>query len=307
MTIPEITDATTVVRAINEQRGCPLMLPEVDAIGSCPVNGMPADAHKQEYYFLLDEALPQIIEVVREFRDEFPEGITERHDGKVTSSLHNMEARVKPHVKAGDFFGATYWAHDAVYGTIDAATEEWLARTGTESPFYKRLNSLVDEPRQQAFGANAAQRRISSAANQTVLISCGFQRMTERLFPTVENRPITPDEMATVHGNNLELAVPLTRLHLQETRYMREEWGAEVLPGGRVEVYTNTDHFAYANYRLGFRGMLMARRMAESYPGAFPDRRLGCPGAEYIPEIWGWLGNVTAAHAYAALEPDTSK
>jgi len=299
--VSETEHALDVVRAINEQRGCPHVLPKASEMGTVPVELMDPDARKQEYYYLLDGALEEVVDVVRGFNEEFPGGIVERDDtGNVVSGLDSLRARVAPHVANGEFLPAMYWVHNAVHGTIAIATEEWLGKTDTESPFYQRINSLVDEERKHDHGGVAIQKRVSSAANQTVLISGSFQRLTADLFQEMAGRSILPDEMTQAHANNIQLAMPLTRLHLLETRYIRTELGSEALPDGQVELYANRDYFTLADLSLRFRDMALADKMAE-YPGDFADGRIGCPGAKYIPEIWEWTGQLSKQFAFPAL------
>lgn len=297
----EVESTLNVIRTINDQRGCPQVMLKATEMGEIPTELMDPDARKQEYYFLLDGVLEDVIDVVHEFREEFPEGIVERdNEGNVISGLDSLQARVAPHVEKGEFLPAMYWVHDAIHKTIDIATEEWLDRTNTNSPVYQRINSLVDDERQSTYGAVAVQKRVSSAANQTVLISGSFQRLTTELFEEMTGRSILPTEMAQAHANNIQLAMPLTRLHLFETRYIRKELGAEALPGGSVELYTNRNYFTLVDLMLQFRGTKLAEKMVE-YPGAFADGRIGCPGAKYIPEIWAWTGQLSERFAYPAL------
>jgi hypothetical protein len=301
--MPQAASPVKVVQAINEQRGCSNAMQPATAMGETPVDCMTADERKREYYFLLEDVLPPVMEHVRDFRSRFPHGIVEYDgNGDIVSGLASMEARVRPLVEAGDFLGATYWVHDAIYRTIDIATERWLAGVDTNSAAYQRINSLVDDPRQASYGGVAIQKRVSSAANQTVLISCSFQQMTARLFPEAGGRAITPAEMSAAHDNNIRFAMPMTQFHLLETRPIRKVLGSQALPGGQVEVYTNPAYFVFEEDALHPRGMRMVESMA-AHAGTFPDGRIGCPGAQYIPEIWQWTGEVSKYYAMPALAP----
>lgn len=293
-----------LVQALNEQRGCPETIDKATTMGTCPVGEMSADGRKSEYYYLLDGVLAEVVGNVRDFRKQFPEGLVERNaNGELVSALPSMLSRVQPYVANGDFVGASYWVHDAMYKTIDLATEKWLAETDTTSPVYQRINSLVDDPRQAQFGNVAVQKRVSSAANQTVHISCSMQRMTHDLFPGAnDGQQISPAKMRAAHDTNLRFAMPMTGLHLLETRPLRTVLGSETLPGGKVEMYANREYFAFGDDGLQPNGAQMIEAMAQ-YPGTFPDGRIGCPGLKYVPEIWAWAGDLSEAYAMPALAP----
>lgn len=297
----ELQDPTHVVQAINDQRGCPYLIERATAMGDTPVNQMTPDDRKGEYYFLLGEVLEPVIENTRDFRERFPHGLVQYdEEGNIVSALASMRERVGPAVAAEDFVTATYWAHDAIYTTVEIATEQWLANTDTSSPSYQRINALVDNERQEAYGGVAIQKRVSSAANQTVLISCSMQRMSALLAPGELGRPIAPKEMQAAHAGNMRFAMPMTQLHLLETRPLRQVFGTESLPGGKVEMYSNPGFFVFQDGLLHPNGEAMVGAMA-TYGGAFPDGRIGCPGRKYVPEIWGWTGEVSAQFAMPAL------
>jgi hypothetical protein len=299
--VSELQSPIHVVQALNDQRGCPFTMERATEMGVAPVCEMSADDRKREYYYLLDQVLEPVIENVRGFRERFPHGLVEYDaDGNIVSSLDAMRARTVPAVAAGDFVTATYWAHNALYRTIDIATEQWLANADTSSPEYKRINTLVDDERKSAYGGVAIQKRVSSAANQTVLISASMQRMSALLAPDDLGRPITPAEMMVAHNGNMRFAMPMTQLHLLETRPLREVFGMESLPGGQVEMYTNPEYFIFHDGALHPNGRAMVAAMA-TYAGVFPDGRVGCPGRKYVPEIWEWAGEVSGEYAMPAL------
>jgi hypothetical protein len=300
MHVPETGNPVAIVTALNEQRGCPQAMASATEMGVDPVDQMDPNDRKSEYYYLLNRVLPDLMDRVCDFRDKFPHGLVKRdQQGHIVSSLPDLATTAEQHVATGQFHEATYWAHDAVYRTIGIATEEW-AKDAQGSPPYERINDLVDNERQAAYGGLAIQMRVASAANQAVNISCSFQQMTERCFSTATGRAIRPEEMADAHEGNIKLAMPLTRLHLLETRPLRKVLGTQSLPGGHVEVYTSAEHFVFHEGALQPADTRLVDEMAE-YGGAFPDGRIGCPGAQYIPEIWAWTGRVAADYALPAL------
>ncbi len=303
----ELHNPVHVVQALNEQRGCPHLMNRATEISDVLVDEMTPSDRKREYYYLLEQVIEPVIDNVRGFREKFPHGLVEYDEsGQIVSALDLMRARTEPAVAAGDFVTATYWAHNALYRTIDIATERWLATTDTESPTYQRINSLVDDERQSKYGGVAIQKRVSSAANQTVHISCSMQRMAAVLAPDELGRPITSSEMQEAHYENMRFAMPMTQLHLLETRPLREAFGMESLPGGQVEMYTNPEFFVFQDGALHPNGEAMVAAMA-NYPGVFSDGRVGCPGKKYVPEIWDWAGEVSAQFAMPALaQPEHS-
>ncbi len=299
---PRPADPTITVQRINAQRGCPFPIPRDDRMTGTPVVDLTANARKKEYYHLLDGVLPRVIANVRQFREEFPEGIVKyAPDGTIVSGLADLETSVKPFLETGQFFPAAYLVHDAVYRTIDIATEKWLAETDTTSPEYRRINELVDDPRQETYGNVAIQKRVASAANQTVLISASFQRIIDQQFPKSEGRPTTSEDMDSIHAASMRMAMPLTQLHILETRFMRKILGGEKFFGSDVEVYTNGEYFTLDEGMLKPNGTLMVDALA-GYPGNFPDGRIGCPGAKYVPEIWAWLGDLSRKYSYPIID-----
>lgn len=127
-----------------------------------------------------------------------------------------------------------------------------------------------------------------------------MQRMSYLLAPGDLGRPLTPDEMLVAHAGNMRFAMPMTQLHLLETRPLREVFGMDSLPGGKVEMYSNPEFFIFHDGALHPNGRAMVGAMA-TYAGAFPDGRIGCPGRKYVPEIWDWAGEVSAEFAMPAL------
>lgn len=299
----EHTNPVHVVAALNEQRGCPYTMSKATEIGTAPVEELSPDVRKQEYYYLLDGVLEKVIDNVRDFKESYPFGLVELNEkGEPESSLITMLERVRPCVLAGDFIGATYWTHEAIYRTIDAATQKWEAETDTTSEAYQRISKLVDDPRQETYGEHAVKARVASAANQTVHISASMQRMTHHLFTEATGHTMTPKEMERAHAANMKFAMPMTNLHLLETRPLREVFGSESLPGGNIQLYTRSEFFTFADGALHPQGDRMIQEMAK-YNGAFPDGRIGCPGNKYIPEIWQWTGGLSSEFAMPALLP----
>jgi hypothetical protein len=191
-----------------------------------------------------------------------------------------------------------------MYRTIDIATERWLGTVDRSSTEYRRINELVDDNRKTTYGGIAIQKRVSSAANQTVHISCSMQRLTDHHFTRQFGRRITLPEMTEAHRENLKFAMPVTQLHLFETRPVREVLAPEPLEGGSVEAYTRPEFFVFNNGGLRPVGDVIVEKVLDlSYP--FPDGRIGCPGTKYIPEIWEWAGAVSAEFAFPALIPDS--
>jgi len=271
-------------------------------IGTTPVGDMSPDERKQEYYFLLDGVLGEVMDNVRDFKETYPHGLVETDEkGNVTSSYESMLERVRPCIAANDFVGATYWVHNAVYRTIGTATEKWQTET-TKNDAYFRIGQLVDDQRQETYGNEAVKARVASAANQTVHISASMQSMTDRLAREATGQPLTPEQMEAAHAANIKFAMPMTNLHLLETRPLREVFGSESLPGGAIQMYSRSEFFAFADGSLHPRGERMVEEMAK-YKGSFADGRIGCPGLKYIPEIWQWTGELTKAYAMPALQP----
>lgn len=275
-----------------------------DALSDTDVTTITPNDRKQEYYFALDEVLPEVMEVVEDIRGTVPDGIAQRDEatGVINSGLDAMQDRLATPVAKGNFWEAMYWVHNSAAQTIDAATKKWLDETDRSSEIFRRINQLVGDPYKQAYGERAIERAISSAALQTVFISCGFQKMVNDQFAQIEKRPMLPDDVTETHANNLRLATPLTRLHYVETGYIIALLEPKSLPGGQVYAYANNDYFTYRGRQLHPKGALLAHDLITQYPEPFPDGRIGCPGRRYIPEIWSWLGNLTGTYAAPALD-----
>lgn len=301
MTQPHPRGPVETVRDINENRGCPYTIDKTSCMGAQPVESMSHDERKQEYYYLLDSVVPEVVDIARGYREKYPGGIaTQDEEGTVVSGLEAMKAKVDPHIRAGNFVAASYWVHDAIAKTFNIAADAWFARTNRQSPEITRINQLVGDPYKEAYGDQAIQEAVASAANQTVFISAGFQKMTyEQLAKT--GTDIRPEEMRKMHDSNLKFAMPLTNLHFTETGNIIALLQPQAEPNGVAQVYANDKYFIHDGETLASRGTALVDDLAQHFPGTFPDQRIGCPGAKFVPEIWSWIGDLTEAYACPAL------
>ncbi|MBI2572531.1 hypothetical protein HYV86_01615 [Candidatus Woesearchaeota archaeon] len=292
----ESRSTTELVQRINESRGCPHLAKASGMSSTDPANLDPNE-HKAEYYHLLGWALDGVMARVADLRTNFEDGLVMYEGSTVVSAREGVLVKVDAH--ASNFFRATYWLHEGVHRTIDIATQVWEQKV-IEDPRYIRLNQLVDRDRKGVFGNRTAQQRISVAANETVRISCSFQRYAEVLVRQAQGRPINSSEMDAIYTNSLTSISPLTQLHLFETELIQRELGVECY-GGDLKVYGGVKHF-----ELGARPSVeikdsLAAVLAQT-PGTFLDGIVGCPGLKYIPGIWRWLGDLSREHTYKLLD-----
>jgi hypothetical protein len=294
-----------IVKTINEATGVAEKR-QPGVRGQCPFSGLTPAATKETYYALLLPVLPEIMGIVREQRDTFELGLVSRTEkpGQLTSALTaDFLSKMRSYTTSGDFLKASYWVHCAIFNSIDIATEEWFNRRAGE-PVTKDLNLLTDEKRREMYGALAAQKRISSAANQAVFISASFEAFSFDKHVAATREVPTPESIETYHTGSLQTALQLTDLHLNHTRVIRQLLGAAALDGGPVELYQNSKDFA-----LTPEGIMILPSLAENLLKAgvqidVADGRIGCPGKALVPVIWQWIHEVSRVLSYPALLPE---
>lgn len=261
-------------------------------------------ARKQEYYKRLHAMLPQIIAVVKELRSLTDGGVVKyessgnckENKGEIVSANQDLADATG---KVDDFLIASYLTHCAIYRTIDIATEEWLRRLGDKHPLYQKLNELTDSKRTSKYGNLGAQKRISSAANQTVLISASFDRFAHNLFTANSHSPCS-EQMSTLHSNTLQPTLQLTDLHLEITRHIREVVGSAPINGGEVEVYQNSDDFVVYDDTLLLIDSIIDKLVKRDIDVS--DGFIGCPGKPYITDVWNWTGDLSVKYANPLLD-----
>lgn len=288
------------IKALNEQDRCPHRSP-AGTPSEISVDDLDTPGKKREYYALLLRHLPTVVGILDGFRRDFPLGLVERRSGEIfDASKGDFQERVTQARDRGDYLNASYWVHDQIARSVDAATEVWGDSVDWEEPALRRLNDLVDPHRKAVYGGRAAQKRISSAMIQTGHISASFERFLFLLSQEKEGRAPTGTEMKRLHERTLRTAAHLTELHLERTRQIRPAVGAETLEGGIVHRYEDISHFRLEDDRLELIAESITPAMAV-HPIDTSDGRIGCPGKAHVPRIWEWIEEVSSQYSYPIL------
>lgn len=305
MTEIDILEASTAptcaaIKALNAQDSCPHKSP-IGEPTDTDVEELDTPGKKREYYALLLRHLPTVVGIIDGFRSEFPLGLVSRTKKKtLEASNKNLEGKIAQAKDSGDFLTASYWVHDQVARSVDAATEVWGDSVDWDDPALKRLNDLVDPHRKAIYGGRAAQKKISSAMIQTAHISASFERFLFLLARERDGKSPTGAELKRLHERTLRTAAHLTELHLERTRKIRPAVGAETLEDGIVHRYEDISHFQLQDDRLELIASTITPAMA-AHPIDTSDGRIGCPGKTHVPKIWEWIEEVSTQHSYPIL------
>lgn len=302
-----------VLGDLYQATGCPHRAQVAPTATSCPKVEMEAFAWKAEFYGILQRCIPQIVDVIRGLREQFPHGLVKYIDGDhAEGNVDSLESVVNGDfvngaatAREGSFVDIIHFLYGNFRNSLFISGDIWQKKMEeSNDPMYRRLQSLIREESIEKYGPEkAVQRRVAAATGQTINVGCGFQQLIDRIYDRDFGRKPTKQEMISTYRKSKALAILLAGSHISHTMFLEKIARTERDNDGQAEFFTNDSLFFIQDGELALVESKFLPAMLDGNHDT-TDGRFGCPGSKYIAELWDWLGDISEEFAFGIFEDE---